>query len=399
MVKRLFRSTRAVLTDVCKKLSLALTQDVMNTADVEEIFKCMKAYEDDHCAGNVIQEYTEYICNRLDELADLPEYKGLRVFHRCFGTWAETIYRIIKLDSAAFFCAKKEHIINNEGRGGNGKSLHQYFCIQMFGHYSNIVARGLLQSGPPPPGSPCPELVALRGARMLFTPEAEKGKPVSPALLKDIRDPSTLWRARDLYESGKVPFQIPAILDINSNDYVDIASIDGGVRRSLRAVPWAKDMGGVEGISTGDIEEAMRRGAVKHERVAKTTAMIHPWRPGMLKLWVAAWNVWHRDSDSSYVEPTPQSVKEKTDQVLAGGACAGVIKSFLAGLIVATSTMQTATLHEMTEQLYNNLDRYGVKDKARVRSLLRLSLMENADGSVSRVNSSVRLALQPEVDA
>jgi len=383
------------------KNTTLLEQDVMNTADIEEIFKGLKAYEDNHCASNVIQEYTEYHCNRLDALMELPEYKGLRVFRRCFGTWAETIYRIVKLDSAAFFCAKKEHIINNEGRGGNGKSLHQYFCIQMFGHYSNIVARGLLQSGPPPPGSPCPELVALRGARMLFTPEAEKGKPVSPALLKDLRDPSTLWRARDLYESGKIPFQIPAILDINSNDYVDIASIDGGVRRSLRAVPWVNDLSGAEvvHIKTDDIEDALKRGSVKADRVAKTTAMVHPWRPGMLKLWVAAWNVWHRDSDSSYVEPTPHLVKEKTDQVLAGGACADVINSFLASLVVVDGGMQASTLHEMTEQLYKNLDRYGVKDKARVRSLLRLSLMENADGSVSRVNCSARLALQPDVAA
>ncbi len=339
----------------------------------------------------MIQEYTEYHCNRLDALAEHPEHKGLLVFRRCFRTWAETIYRIVKLDSAAFFCAKKEHIINNEGRGGNGKSLHQYFCIQMFGRYSNIVARKLLQSGPPTPGTPCPELVALRGARMLFTPEAEQGKPMSPALLKDIRDPSTLWRARDLYESGKVPFQIPAILDINSNDYVDIASIDGGVRRSLRAVPWAMDLSESESTNTG-LEGALQRGAVPIERVGKTTATVHPWRPGMLKLWVA-WNVWHRDSSSSYVEPTPQFVKEKTDQVLAGGAFAHVIQSFLASLVVA---VETSTLHKMTEQLYANLDRYGVKDKGRVRALLRLWLVENADGSVSRVGSSVRLSL-PEV--
>ena len=95
-------------------------------------------------------------------VADRPEFKGLQVFRNCFGTWAETIYRIVKLDLAAFFCTQKEHIINNEGRGGNGKSLHQYFLTHMFGRYSNIVARKLLQNGPPPPGAPCPELVALR---------------------------------------------------------------------------------------------------------------------------------------------------------------------------------------------------------------------------------------------
>jgi hypothetical protein len=83
---------------------------------------------------------------------------------------------------------------------------------------------------------------------MLFTPEAEQGKPLSPALLKDIRDPSTLWQARDLYESGKIAFHIPGLLDINSNDYIDITTIDGGVRRSLRSVPWAKDMSGSDDL-------------------------------------------------------------------------------------------------------------------------------------------------------
>ena len=102
-----------------------VSQDATDTLDIEDLFDGLKAYELNHCAGNVIQEYTEYHCNRLDALAERSEYKGLRVFRRCFRTWAETIYRIVKLDSAAFFCAKKEHIINNEGRGGNGKSLHQ----------------------------------------------------------------------------------------------------------------------------------------------------------------------------------------------------------------------------------------------------------------------------------
>ena len=148
-----------------------------------------------------------------------------------------------------------------------------------------------------------------------------------------------------------------------------------------------------ESTNTGR-EGDLKQSAVPIERVGKTTATVHPWRPGMLKLWIAAWNVWHRDSRSSYVEPTPQFVKEKTDQVLAGGAFAHVIQSFLASLVVA---VETSTLHEMTERLYANLDRYGVKDKGRVRALLRLWLVENADGSVSRVGSSVRLSLPEAV--
>ena len=97
------------------------------------LFAQLTKYETEHCGARTIAEYTEVLCGRLKMIADRPEFKGLQVFRNCFGTWAETIYRIVKLDSAAFFCARKEHIINNEGRGGNGKSLHQYFLTHMFG--------------------------------------------------------------------------------------------------------------------------------------------------------------------------------------------------------------------------------------------------------------------------
>jgi hypothetical protein len=305
------------------------------------------------------------------------------------------LYRIVKLDAAAFFCARKEHIVNNEGRGGNGKSLHQYLMLQMFGQYSNVIARKLLQQGPPAPGSPCPELVCLRGVRMLFTPEAEQGKPLSPALLKDIRDPSTLWRARDLYESGKVAFHIPALLDINSNDFIDITTIDGGVRRSLRAVPWAKDLSGSEEVDlrTGTVEEALRRNAVQHERVQKDAATVQPWRTGMLKIWIAAWNVWFKDLSSPYIEPTPAAVREQTEQVLAGGAHGNEGRKFVEALVPAVSPGDAATLHELVESLSVKLERYGMTDKKRMRALLRLWLVELPDGRVARVGSTLRLAV------
>jgi hypothetical protein len=230
---------------------------------------------------------------------------------------------------------------------------------------------------------------------MLFTPEAEQGKPLSPALLKDIRDPSTLWRARDLYESGKVAFHIPALLDINSNDFIDIATIDGGVRRSLRAVPWAKDLSGSEEVAanSGTVEEALRRNAVRPEKVQKNAATMHPWRPGMLKVWIAAWNVWLKDSNSPYIEPTPAAVREKTEQVLAGGAHGHEVRQFVDGLVPATSPDAAATLHELVESLSLKLERYGMTDKKRMRALLRLWLVELADGRVARVGSTLRLAI------
>jgi hypothetical protein len=92
-----------------------------------------KVVQEESTNGKIIHEYGDVICASLDALAEKEEFAGLRVFRRYFETWAETLYRIVKLDAAAFFCARKEYIVNNEGRGGNGKTLHQYFMLQMFG--------------------------------------------------------------------------------------------------------------------------------------------------------------------------------------------------------------------------------------------------------------------------
>ena len=139
--------------------------------------------------------------------------------------------------------------------------------------------------------------------------------------------------------------------------------------------------------------------AVRHPPVSKTVSAVQPWRPGMLKLWIEAYNVWHSGSDSSYVEPTPKLVKDKTEQVLAGGAFARVLREFLGNLAVVDRIDEAASLHELTQALFEKLQRYGVTDSKRCRSLLRLWLVENADGSVSQVGSSQKLAVKPAMSS
>jgi hypothetical protein len=164
-------------------------------------------------------------------------------------------------------------------------------------------------------------------------------------------------------------------------------------------VPWAKDLSGSEEIAsgTGTVEEALRRNAVQHERVQKDAATVQPWRTGMLKVWIAAWNVWFKDSSRPYIEPTPATVKEKTEQVLAGGAHGHEVRRFVDALVPATAPGNAATLHELVERLAVRLERYGMADKRRMRALLRLWLVEHPDGTTARVGTSLRLAVPDNV--
>jgi hypothetical protein len=145
------------------------------------------------------------------------------------------------------------------------------------------------------------------------------------------------------------------------------------------------------------VEEALRRNAVRPEQVHKDAVTMHPWRSGMLKVWIAAWNVWLKDGDSPYIEPTPAAVREKTEQVLAGGAHGHEVRLFVGALVPAATRDAAATLHEMVERLAVRLERYGMTDKKRMRALLRLWLVELQDGSVARVGTTLKLSIPDNV--
>ena len=153
--------------------------------------------------------------------------------------WAPALMRGPKLHAAAVAVTGAEIYIVDEGpSGNNGKGFMWALVQNVFGSYSELAKDTMLQQPPPRPGSPFPEALAMRGVRILGTPEIEPGNELKAGWLKLLGDSSTTWKARGLFTRTELTFKIPAVLCVSTNTRLNLSSVDGGIRRRQVAFNW-----------------------------------------------------------------------------------------------------------------------------------------------------------------
>lgn len=165
----------------------------------------------------------------VDQLIDLLRADGREVFlQRSVG-------------SALYGVSVNETLTVLEGEGGTGKGTLCNSVMAMLGDYAHTVEISLLlavQHGEISTG-PKPELLALRGRRLVIAGEPPKGARFNSGRVKSLtgNDPIT---ARRMHSDTMITYTPIFKLWLQTNYEINVSHDDSGMRRRLQIVPFTQ---------------------------------------------------------------------------------------------------------------------------------------------------------------
>lgn len=128
----------------------------------------------------------------------------------------------------------EEFFIFTGANGANGKSTLINLLEKTFGDYSTGIDVSLITNKRTASSSATPDIVRLKGKRLLTFQEPESNDKLRTGLLKQFTGGDTII-ARGLYEDP-VTFKLQATMIMCCNDLPDLMSIDGGTMRRIKVV-------------------------------------------------------------------------------------------------------------------------------------------------------------------
>ena len=125
--------------------------------------------------------------------------------------------------------AQKFHIMT--GNGSNGKSMIMNLVSTALGDYACTVPIALFTQKRAGSGSAAPEVVRLKGRRLVSMQEPDEAVALNSGLMKLVSSGEKMY-ARDLFKSG-CEFEVQAKFHLACNDKPKINTTDGGTWRRL----------------------------------------------------------------------------------------------------------------------------------------------------------------------
>ena len=153
---------------------------------------------DDFCSMSCQIEYPQTASREDDEVKDVDEF-----FRRIFTNAARRDYFLDIASSCLQGGNIYKTLLFNTGDGDNGKSLTFTFMEKVFGDYCFTLNRELLiVSKGNSSGSARPDLISLKGRRLVVGKEVAKTETLNIGVLKELTGNDSI-NARDLYQHGK----------------------------------------------------------------------------------------------------------------------------------------------------------------------------------------------------
>jgi putative DNA primase/helicase len=125
------------------------------------------------------------------------------------------------------------------GGGNNGKSAFIELLAWLLGDYALKIPTEMLMQHQRNPQGPSPDIVALKGRRLIYANETEEGRRLADARVKDLTGGDTL--------TGRAPHAMAAIcfrpshkLVIVGNHKPAISDTSSGMWRRVALVPWTE---------------------------------------------------------------------------------------------------------------------------------------------------------------
>lgn len=123
------------------------------------------------------------------------------------------------------------------GGGANGKSVFVELLAWLLGDYARKVATEMLMQHQRSPQGPSPDIVALKGARMVYANETEEGRRLAEARVKDMTGGDTLT-GRVPYGKADIIFSPTHKLVVVGNHRPEITDQSMGMWRRVALVPF-----------------------------------------------------------------------------------------------------------------------------------------------------------------
>lgn len=160
----------------------------------------------------------------LDEvMPDMPEMPGFLQRLVGYGITGET----------------SEHCLAiHYGRGSNGKSIFLDTLRGLFGPISTVTDWSSFEQKKNGAGGPRPDLVRLRGARLVTVNEADARASIDEAQIKRMAS-GDMITARGLNKDD-IEFYPNFLLQMATNAKPDIRGADEGIWRRVKLIPWTR---------------------------------------------------------------------------------------------------------------------------------------------------------------
>lgn len=124
------------------------------------------------------------------------------------------------------------------GRGSNGKSIFLDTLRSLFGSISNVADWSSFERKQNGAGGPRPDLVRLRGSRLVTVNEADARSSIDEAQIKRMAS-GDLITARGLHQN-EIEFYPNFLLQMATNAKPDIRGADEGIWRRVKLIPWTR---------------------------------------------------------------------------------------------------------------------------------------------------------------
>lgn len=190
--------------------------------------------------GELLEHDPSMLLTRQTDAAYLPDQAGAS-----FATFLEAILPdpevrsfVQRLVGAAVVGAQRDHILPIlYGTGANGKSTLLGALDRALGDYAGKVAVTVLTGSTEDRTGATPELVALRGRRLVVADEPEAGARLREAMIKRLTGGDRIV-ARGLY-SDPIEFQPSHTLLLVTNHRPQVIGTDDGIWRRLLLIPFS----------------------------------------------------------------------------------------------------------------------------------------------------------------
>ncbi|MBT8002173.1 MAG: hypothetical protein HN578_04555 [Rhodospirillales bacterium] len=175
--------------------------------------------------ANVIFD-PEAICPLFDQflLTVQPDPDVRRLLQQLAGIWLSGMSNLQKL---IFFY----------GLGANGKTTFIELMAWMLGDYSKRIATEMLMHHQRSPQGPSPDIVALKGRRLIYCNEVEEGRRLAEARVKELTGGDTL-SGRVPYAKEDITFQPSHNLVMVGNHMPEVRDTSHGMWRRMLKIPF-----------------------------------------------------------------------------------------------------------------------------------------------------------------
>lgn len=147
--------------------------------------------------------------------------------------------RMLQQLAGIFLCGDSnlQKLIFLHGQGANGKSTFIELLAWLLGDYTKRIATEMLMQHQRSPQGPSPDIVSLKGRRLVYCNEVEEGRHLAEARVKELTGGDTL-SGRVPYAKEDITFQPSHKLVMVGNHQPEIHDMSHGMWRRMLLIPF-----------------------------------------------------------------------------------------------------------------------------------------------------------------